>query len=70
MYPRLTSELRIRNMRVRNRIMLAAMGTELCEPDGCCGQGKLLGTATPQLTALLAVFPHGLGRGSALLPAS
>ena len=31
MYPRLTSELRIGNMRVRNRIMLAAMGTELCE---------------------------------------
>ena len=41
MYPRLTSELRIRNMRVRNRIMLAAMGTELCEPDGCCGEPLL-----------------------------
>lgn len=38
MYDNLRSELHIRNMRVRNRIMLTAMGTELCEPDGCCGE--------------------------------
>ena len=38
MYRHLNSEFRIGSMRLRNRIMLAAMGTELCETDGTCGE--------------------------------
>jgi len=68
MYENLTSGLSIRNMRLRNRIMLSAMGTELCETDGSCGEALIAyyeerargGTGLIMLETSTVAWPAGM----------